>query len=54
MLTKTLAVGLIVAFVLRFFVRAKIRIGTRSVRLLDLALVLIASSYAVQLLLLAV
>ena len=53
MLTKILAIGLVVAFVLRFFVRAKIRIGKRSIRLLDLALVLIASSYGVQLLMLA-
>lgn len=53
MLTKILAVGLIVAFVLRFFVRAKIRIGTRSVRLLDLALVLIVFSYGVQLAMMA-
>ena len=54
MLTKILAIGLVVAFVLRFFIRAQIRIGKRSVRLLDLALVLIVLSYGVQLVMIAV
>lgn len=54
MLSKILAVCLVVAFALRFFVRAKITVRGRSVRLLDLALVLIVVSYAVQLAMLAV
>ena len=54
MLTKILAIGLIAAFVLRFFVRYRIRVGKRSIRLVDLALILIAVTYGVQLLMLAV
>ena len=50
MLTKLLAIGIVVVVVGRFVFRTRVRAwGTRSIRLLDAALILMALAYVGQL-----
>jgi hypothetical protein len=51
MLTKLFAAGLVVAFVVRMLMRTRVRgLGKRSRSLIDIALVVMAVAYVVQML----